>query len=378
MSAQFLFHRPTLWSSNIQCSTKVLARSFAARGYKSTYLHNAVDPVHLIKRSTFVDEWRSLPRQDDDVQVAMQFSMIPTRDIWPLNTKAAASLRYRLSIPQTAAVGAPDVVWTTIPGTVAPLKRAFPKAKIVFHVIDYYPAFRGDAVKVLERADYAAADQIFVIGESLRDYLVNDLSVPDDQIVVLGQGVATGMYQGDLAEPEDIKDLSGPRAIWCGVLDKCDPGLFRRVAEIMREHSGSLVMIGPDAEWTDAFRDEFAGVVHFLGSKDGRELPAYLVHSDIGLMLYDRERAEVYRGQNPLKLYEYAAAGLPILSTPHDVYASVKPPAAIVRDEAQTEEALRKVLANHGAYREAAIAFAQEHSWDKKIDTILAKLGLLR
>jgi hypothetical protein len=41
-----LFHRPTVWRSEVQCSTKVLARAFARRGYAVTYLQSPLDPVH--------------------------------------------------------------------------------------------------------------------------------------------------------------------------------------------------------------------------------------------------------------------------------------------------------------------------------------------
>ena len=69
------------------------------------------------------------------------------------------------------------------------MKRAFPTANVVFHVVDYYPAFRGEAVKALEREDYAAVDAVATISGTLTDYLADELDVPRDRITTLGQGI---------------------------------------------------------------------------------------------------------------------------------------------------------------------------------------------
>ena len=61
-------------------------------------------------------------------------------------------------------------------------------------------------------------------------------------------------------------------------------------------------------------------------------------------MLYDRSRASVYKGQNPLKLYEYLAAGLSVLSTPHDEYEYVNPPVIIVENTEDIAPAVTKTV----------------------------------
>ena len=55
-------------------------------------------------------------------------------------------------------------------------------------------------------------------------------------------------------------------------------------------------------------------------------------------MLYDQTKKEIYNGQHPLKLYEYAAAGLQILSTKHDEYKFLKPPCYIIENSKCLED----------------------------------------
>lgn len=368
---QVLFHRPTVWTSEIQCSTKVLARLTAARGHDTDYLQAPLDPAHLLRGpGGYLRVWQNSPRNEDGVNILTPATPIPVRDVWPLNSLGAASWRYRACVPSLSKIGKPDLVWTTVPGSGRAMKRAFPTAKVVFHVVDYYPAFRGEAVKALERDDYAAVDAVATISGTLTDYLTDELGVPRDKITTLGQGVEVDRYASDLPEPEMLADLPHPRAIWTGVLTKGDAGLFAEVAKDMAARGGSLVLIGPGAEWADQLAKAYPGTVRLVGPMPPAKLPGWLVHCDLGIMLYDRSRQEVYRGQNPLKLYEYAAAGLAVLSTPHDEYAQLDPPATVLSQEAEVAPAIAEALAETDTRGHAARAFVAARSWDAKLDTI--------
>jgi len=374
-----LFHRPTLWQSDIQCSTKVLARLFAGRGFEVSYLENPLDPAHLLRGKGYFGEWKNAPRMESGVRVLNLATPVPVRDVWPLSTRMASYLKYRSMVPSLRSSvmsegrSEPDLIWTTVPGSAAALKKMFPNARIVFHVVDYYPAFRGDAVIPLERQDYAVADEVYVIGTSLLNYLVQDLGIPASKVTVLGQGAELEIYQADTAEPEDVRSLPHPRAIWCGVLGKGDPGLFTALASEIERKNGSLILIGPQAEWANELARRKPETVFLLGSKSPPALPAYLKAADIGVMLYDRARQEVYRGQNPLKLYEYAAAGLPVLSTDHDEFETLAPPVSRIEQEADIAPALETIISDMEHHRSTASVFATQHSWQAKVETIIQR-----
>lgn len=376
-SPHVLFHRPTLWGSDIQCSTKVLARLFAGRGFTVSYMENPLDPVHLLRGKGYLKEWKKAPYTDGGVRILNMATPLPVRDIWPLSTPTTAYLKYRSMIPSlrsgimAGGRAAPDLIWTTVPGSVRALKKSFPKARVVFHVIDYYPAFRGPAVVPLERQDYAQAHAIYVIGKSLQTYLVEDLNVPASKVSVLGQGAELEIYQAETVTPADIVNLPHPRAIWCGVLAKGDPGLFKALAAEMAARGGSLILIGPGADWAQDLAQEMPDTVSLLGSKKPTDLPKYLKAADIGIMLYNRKRQDVYRGQNPLKLYEYAAAGLPVLSTAHEEFNTLRPPVMEISREEEIAPAIGTVIANMQSQKAAVATFAAQNSWQAKVDTIV-------
>jgi hypothetical protein len=80
-------------------------------------------------------------------------------------------------------------------------------------------------------------------------------------------------------------------------------------------------------------------------------------------MLYDRGKKEIYEGQHPLKLYEYAAAGLPTLSTYHREFDSLQPPILHVNTENEVQQALEQISKNPLPWIKKMIAFSEEHSW---------------
>lgn len=363
-----LFHRPTPWDSEIHCSTKALAEMFHAEGHRVSYLEDLVDPIDVLRgRYSLLSPSPSAVLRDG-VHVVRSFTPVPIRDVPGLRGASAISWSYRLASPAlrdlvTAVLGgAPDLIWTTRPGSSC-LQDLFPEATLVFHVIDNYSAYRGEYIKEVERRDYARADIVFAIGHVLADYVTDELGVPQKKVHVLGQGVAAEGYQSPLPEPDDLHGLPRPRAVWVGVTGKLDAELLRIVVDTVQEAGGSVVIVGPPSAKLDGVLERPG--VHYLGPRRSPEVPAILQHCDIGLLTYELSRREVYRGQNPLKLYEYAAAGLSIVSTPHDEYAHIEPPVVLTGSPAETAGAVRSALDRREELGEAARGFAGRFSWKR-------------
>jgi glycosyltransferase involved in cell wall biosynthesis len=295
------------------------------------------------------------------------FSVIPFRDQAFFNTKWASDASYYSCIPGIASLlrrsgrKSPDVIWTAKPGSTA-LKNIFPNAIFVFQVVDYYPAYRGEYIKAIEKRDYDRADHIFLIGQSLNQYLTQELKVPYSKITVLGQGVSLGQFKKDLPEPDDIRSIPKPRAIWVGLMKKGDRLLFETAAEKLRQMGGSLILIGPEEKWAKSLGKKYRNT-YLLGPRPPEKIPQYLVHSDVGLMLYNMRRDPIYCGQNPLKLYEFAAAGLPIITTPHEEFGYLNPPVLEVKSTEEVNRAIDRALTAGKKMQQNSLDFAKEHTW---------------
>lgn len=376
-----LFHRSTPWTSDVQCSTKTYASLFSGFGYEVTYLQDLIHLGHYFSRRGYYKTWKQGSRHEGKIWVAATCATVPALSKLTKFSPRLAIANYKSCVPSiNTIVGqsgfeSPRIIWSTKPGS-AQLRKIFPGSKLIMNVVDYYPAFHGDAIKRLEEHDYKLADHVFVIGQTLRKYLRDELGVADEKITVLGQGVAIDRYKSKPELPKDMNGIPGPIAIWVGVMNKADQELMEAAANTMAELGGSMVLIGPPGDWEQESMQRHANI-HFLGPKPSEQVPAYLLHSDIGLMLYDRTKQQVYRGQNPLKLIEYFAAGLAVLSTHHDEFEFLKPPVELINKPRDVGIAIRKVRKDPKSLSENAKQFAATRSWEqvgRNAETIIKQL----
>lgn len=376
-----LFHRVTPWHAAIRGSTNTLASLFAERGHRVTYMEGAAHLGHVVRGGRYRESWVRGPRFDHGAHVFTPLTLLPYAGSGAFATPEAVGRAYRSAVPGIRPLaerghGPVDVVWAARPGASA-LGDVFPDATLVMQVVDYYPAWGGDHIRALEEADYARADLIVSIGYAITNHLTDSLGVDPGKILTLGQGVFAERFSPDLPEPEEISDLPHPRAVWVGWTAKVDPAMFEEAAGTMADLGGSLILIGPETDWSTGFAARHPHV-RALGSRPPEATPAFLVHSDIGLMLYDQSKPEVYKGQHPLKLYEYAAAGLSILTTPHAEFDWLQPPVLTIADASGVGAALEEAWRDRSLWRERVTAFAAEHDWREKQQTAEAAIEAVR
>ncbi len=119
---------------------------------------------------------------------------------------------------------------------------------------------------------------------------------------------------GLLEEPSELAALKRPRLVLSGNLQ---PKLDFRVLEQLAagRPDWNLLMIGRREKGTE-LPGERANL-KWLGPKPFQELPAYLAHVDVGLVpLLD---TPYNRASSPLKVLEYLAAGLPVVTSVNPV-----------------------------------------------------------
>lgn len=370
-----LFHRGTRWKGHVRGSTNILASLFLRHGYSVTWLNRPTHFGHATRnwwRGDSPPSWcTKVQRHPDGVLEVLPFTLMPILKFSALGEflwAHSSRLGYRTIYPSLQSVLAdsdqpePDLIWTT-GGDGRALKDAFPRAKRIVQCVDVYEAYAGPAQKKLEIEDYENADAVVAIGYSLASYLMRERNVPRDKLFVIGQGADLGAFAVPKAEPEDIRAAPHPRLVWLGLLAKADPVLIRHALESLPSKEGSLILIGPEVDWA---RDLAAkdSRVFLLGSRSAEDAVSYLQHCDVGLMLYDQTRSPMqYLGQNPLKLYEMAAAGLPTISTPHREYDFTPNPALVVNSVDDLATAIPKALSEKYDLSRRMLEFANRNSW---------------
>jgi len=135
--------------------------------------------------------------------------------------------------------------------------------------------------------------------------------------------------------------------------------LARRVPE------ARVVLVGPahpDTRNAIAREAATAPNLHWIGPRPYREIPGIVAAFRVGLIPF--RRTPLTEAVNPVKLYEYAAAGVPCVTTRFSDEVDAWRRAAVVADgEDGFVEAVRAELSREPD-RATLRAFATEHDWD--------------
>ncbi|GAA4287447.1 glycosyltransferase [Georgenia daeguensis] len=159
-------------------------------------------------------------------------------------------------------------------------------------------------------------------------------------VTLVPNAVDLAPYRAPVDRPADLPP--GPVAVYVGTIhtDRIDVDLCLDVARVLGR--GRLVLVGP-APLPPGDRERLvrSGVV-LLGAKDRREVPGYLRHADV--LLVPHVVTPFTESLDPIKLYEYRAAGRPVVSTPVAGFRGSDDPQVTVADRAAFPEVVRAAL----------------------------------
>jgi len=114
--------------------------------------------------------------------------------------------------------------------------------------------------------------------------------------------------------------------------------------------------------------------MHFLGRRPYADLPAYCKAFDVGLIPFKVNR--LTEAVNPIKLREYLAAGLPVVSSPMPEVKLYSHLIEVVDTPDEFVRAVDAALASEpDAYASRNAAMALE-TWAGKVDLICRHLGV--
>lgn len=138
-------------------------------------------------------------------------------------------------------------------------------------------------------------------------------------------------YRDPHPRPGDLP--AGPTAVYVGTLheDRLDVDLVLRAGEEVSAEGGTVVLVGPNAlsEANTQRLRSHAGV-KLLGPRRWTEVPAYLQHATA--LIVPHVVSAFTESLDPIKLYEYRAAGRPVVSTRVAGFRSSGDPAIVTVD----------------------------------------------
>ena len=257
------------------------------------------------------------------------------------------------------------------PGSLARLRRRL----LLWDFNDHPLQFSGSPgwAEGYWRRALEQVDALFVVSEHYRRELATLTGKP---LIWLGNGVEAAHFERPMPVPRELEALPRPRIGYVGLLSHfLDFELLEELRQARR--GGTLVLIGPGQPGTEASVRALAARtgVAVLGPRPYAELPGWLGGLNVGVIPFQASHPYV-RGINPNKVYQYLAAGLPVVTTPVMDIGERPPHLQFASDPAGFRAAVERAL-DAPADPAPRRAMARPHDWDRIAATMVSEIERL-
>lgn len=239
---------------------------------------------------------------------------------------------------------------------------------------------------------------IVALTSPMRQSLI-DMGVSDVPVIVEGDGVDLHDFQ-DLPSPKDTRSSLGipdnvPLIVYAGQLKSM--GLSKGIPELLSAlellHDRGLefravIAGGPESEkqkFVTSMSEGLKSRVNFTGHIAHLKVPTLLTAADI--LVYPAPKSDHFfytRDTSPLKLFEYMAAGKPIIAADLPPLHDAVDPSMVTFCEPGSGESLAHAVLMMLEHREDSLkkaklarAHVEQFTWEKRMERILkaARLG---
>lgn len=346
-----------------------LAREFSRLGHSVLHICTPLTMGHFLCPSARerVAAWKQgVIRHSNGTQEIAPLALVP----WQISRHFGLD-GYMRSIPflpgqiRQAGFSQPDLLLVDEPRMIGATRFLRPR-RLVYRATDLYATMRSDpSVEPAEREAIRQSQGMIATAGPVLDHLrTYDAGKPS---FLVENGVDAAHFSAPLPSPACYEGLPGPRLLYVGALDhRFD---FEAVNSLARLAPDLQVIIAGPLSAAAPPRDTSLRNLHFLGPISYNDVPALMQHADIGLLPLNVEPSN--RGRSPMKLYEYAAAGLPVVARKTaELERRAGQHIHLYEDVDGMVAAVRQILADRPD-RSAIAASATTHSWSGKARQIL-------
>lgn len=213
------------------------------------------------------------------------------------------------------------------------------------------------------------ADLCFAVSPEISDDIV---ARGARNVHLLGNGVDFEHFSTPQPLPAELKDIKGPILGYAGAMDWLDAELIQKICVEFEDLQ--VVLIGPEIRpgWF-ASQPILQGLenLHYLGRVEYKVLPAFVQNFNVALIPFVVN--ELTKPLNPNKLYEYSAAGKPVVSMNYS--STIDSLKDVIFVAGSHEEFIRQTeQALNSEDDVARLDLARANSWDHVSQTFLARL----
>lgn len=323
-SKRLLYIGQHAWSSPIKVGSHAIVSQLLENGWRVAYISAPISPLHFIKhrQPIFKERLRVMKAGGckdfaEKLWHYVPFSLITPGNMvfnnmpWIFNYWQTLSLPNVLKKIIEQGFGDVDVIF--MDSIYQPFwLDAINYKKCIVRFSDFNEGFKGFSLGAREsqNKNIQAADLILTASNTLAVEISKKFS---KKVITIPGGVDSEIFTRVFPIPAEYQSMTGPIAVFVGAIDFwLDLDIVDYCAHAMKDVD--FVFIGPGAD--KKFIRNFPPNVHFLGVKHHNEVPGYLQHATVGLIPFHLNKYRPLIDHiNPLKIYEYLAVGIPVVST---------------------------------------------------------------
>jgi glycosyltransferase involved in cell wall biosynthesis len=363
------------WDTKFRIGDHHYVREFLNDGWDVLWISHPVSFAHGAKSEnrTRIERAKSGPFRHKDGPIELvPYTMLPWLNRPLLSSQWVLENTHRFCRPslktslEKIGFDKPDLVWITDTSMHAIADIADPKA-VVVRIADDNIEFRNipSYLSIVEQKLANRADALFVTSSPLLDRMKPEFR---SKIHLLRNGVNFDHFQGTFDRPSEFKDIDGPIVFYVGAIEEWfNSEWVKNLAEKRKDITIFLVgMVGTDLSNLKDLQN-----VKITGLRPYESLPGYMAHSNAGIIPF--KRTQLVESVSPLKLFEFLASGLPVVSTSWMELEHLGSPALLANSADEFVEMVSKVIdedwkSDRGdKFRD----YARSHTWKARYDTAM-------
>jgi len=377
---------PQDWKTELPTNRQQIMRRAARRGHAVLFVETGYFFGRQLWRLLRADGRRSLFRvlraertDEKDVWVCKAANVLPLGQRFELARRVNAAMTARKVRRLARDLPAPHILWVYDPCASGVIGHAGELFAVYDCVDDYgWHSSAGRRRQLVEAGDADAARRSRLVFATTPALEARQRA--RNRATHLVSNVGDFAHFSRATDPRraaaDVQDLASPVLGFAGnfLATKVDFDLLDAVARTRSDWT--LLLVGPARPGTGRRLAELGRLsnVRWVGPKPYGELPEYVAAFDVGLIPYVRNG---YTDNCfPLKLYEYLAAGKPVVATGVPVLGAMEPDVRLVEGPEAFVHAVEAALALRSADdRARRTEHASRNTWETRAERLLGLIS---
>jgi len=364
------------WTSTFQVGSHHLAHAFVKNGYQVAFISDPISPLHVangisieLKDRFKIFRQGGVWNDNHTIWTYIPAALATPHNKMLLRSEWLQQNWHKLTIPNVIqkiiqnGFGDVDLIYFDSMNQ-AYLLDLFTYKKSVFRIADNFAGF-SKATPASMHQEKKLAQRVDCVAYTAKSLEPSILKLHPKQSLFFPNGVNFSHFSRKSEMlPTEYQKIKKPIVLYVGAMDfwfdfECVNVLAKSLPDI------AFVLIGPD-NLAKLHLKQLPNI-YLLGRRSYEDLPPYIHHADIGIIPFDRKGyAELVDHINPLKLYEYMASGLPVVSTRWKELENLNTRAKLVDSHTEFVQKIKETL-QEPKHSELLQEFAKQFEWNERV-----------